>query len=263
VAGCSVVLLAATEVEAAPLTHGLERPRRNVVATKTVTAGLLDPPGLQVLVAVGGCDKTNTAHILTCLLQEMVPAPRLVLQTGIAGAFPATDGAWRAEVGDVVLATEEIYVDTGCAGPEGWLSAQDLGLPIAEIGGRESGNRFTLDPRLVEAAAEIVVATGCDGSRGRPSVVTGPFATSSRVTGTRKEGEEIARRWAPVAESMEGAAAAHICALYGVPFLEIRGVSNLIVDRDRDAWQVERAIEVAAAAASAVCCDIDRLLPER
>jgi len=36
---------------------------------------------------------------------------------------------------------------------------------------------------------------------------------------------------------MEGAAAAHICALYKVPFMEIRGISNLVTDRDRGSWQ--------------------------
>ena len=50
--------------------------------------------------------------------------------------------------------------------------------------------------------------------------------TSSLMTGRDAEAEVLARRWGALAESMEGAAAAHICALYGVPFLEIRGISN-------------------------------------
>ena len=50
---------------------------------------------------------------------------------------------------------------------------------------------------------------------------------------------------------MEGAAAAHICALYEVPFLEIRGISNLVADRDRGSWQVDRAVAVAGRAALA------------
>ena len=62
---------------------------------------------------------------------------------------------------------------------------------------------------------------------------------------------------------MEGAAAAHICTLYGVPFLEIRGISNLVMDRDRGSWRLERAAEVAARAAAALCADLDALLSER
>jgi futalosine hydrolase len=60
---------------------------------------------------------------------------------------------------------------------------------------------------------------------------------------------------------MEGAAAAHICALYKVPFLEIRGISNLVTDRDRGSWQVERAVSVAGRAALAVLESLSRLPP--
>lgn len=42
---------------------------------------------------------------------------------------------------------------------------------------------------------------------------------------------------------MEGAAAAQICALYGVPFLEIRGISNRVEDRDLRNWDFEGAAE--------------------
>ena len=51
---------------------------------------------------------------------------------------------------------------------------------------------------------------------------------------------------------MEGAAAAHICALYGTPFLEVRGISNLVGDRDRAAWEVRRAVAAASWAARAI-----------
>ena len=50
---------------------------------------------------------------------------------------------------------------------------------------------------------------------------------------------------------MEGAAAAHVCALHDVPFLEVRGVSNLVEDRNRNEWKIAEA----AAAAQAVALD--------
>jgi futalosine hydrolase len=48
---------------------------------------------------------------------------------------------------------------------------------------------------------------------------------------------------------MEGAAAAHVCALYDLPFLELRGISNLVEDRDREKWRLAEAAEAAQAAA--------------
>ena len=42
---------------------------------------------------------------------------------------------------------------------------------------------------------------------------------------------------------MEGAAIAHICRIYGIPFVEIRGISNMVEDRDKGKWDIELASE--------------------
>ena len=41
---------------------------------------------------------------------------------------------------------------------------------------------------------------------------------------------------------MEGAAAAHVSAASDIPFLEIRGISNRVVDRDLSQWDLPLAI---------------------
>ena len=262
--GCSVVLLTATAAEAEPLRVALAGTREVVVCAKTVLLGELEaatslaadaamtpcgrriPSVVPVVLAVGGCDKANTAHMLTCLLEAMRPGPSLVVQVGVAGAFRAPAGAdGKAagavlHVGDLVLATQEAYSDTGSSSPEGWISAADLGLPIAQVAGVELGGVFPLDASLVEAARAAVASLDWPGSL--TVVHAGPCVTSSQATGRQAEADAIYERWGALAESMEGAAAAHMCALYGVPFLEIRGISNLVGDRDRAAWQVERAV---------------------
>jgi futalosine hydrolase len=273
--GCRLVLLSATAEEAAPLLAGLTKQTVFEIATKRLVTGRLlsgqsaglregdREDGPRVVVAVGGCDKANTAHVLTCVLQAMTLPPAVVLQVGIAGAFLGTDGA-GAQPGDVVLASEEVYADTGTSSPAGWLSAGELGLPMALVGGREAGNCFALDQRLVKIAAEAVMRDLRDEKTAHdsvqqsdnlpgPRVIVGRCLTASQATGLAVEATVLAERWGAVAESMEGAAAAHVCALYGVPFLEVRGVSNLITDRERASWSVERAIAVAGRAALAVC----------
>ena len=40
----------------------------------------------------------------------------------------------------------------------------------------------------------------------------------------------------------EGAAVAHICARYGVPMIEIRGISNLTGERDMKKWNIPLAV---------------------
>jgi futalosine hydrolase len=44
-------------------------------------------------------------------------------------------------------------------------------------------------------------------------------------------------------ESMEGAAAFHVAALYDVPIIEIRAASNFVGDRDKDRWDFAVACE--------------------
>ena len=276
--GCSVVLLVATDVEAALLAPALRDSGEFLVATKRVTVGELSPleaglcpgdGGLRVALAISGLDKVNAAHLLTCLLQAMNPKPRLVLQTGIAGALPSMGDFTPAAVGDVVIATQEAYSDTGSSTPTGWLSARELGWPMALVGGIEAGGVFAVDGQLARAALEVVVeaaarddenAFGAVRPEQHPRVMAGPCITASQVTGVEAEAEELAGRWRALAESMEGAAAAHVCGLYGVPFLEVRGISNLVGDRDRARWQVRRAVAAASWASRAIV-DAFEILP--
>ncbi len=180
------------------------------MATKTVYTGEVGPAaatgagnaggaGLRevpVVLAVTGCDKANVAHTLTCLLGVMAPAPRLVVQTGIAGAFPRLATRRPAGIGDIVLATRETYSDTGSSSPGGWLSAADLNLPIACIDDRETGGDFALDDNLVSAALAVLegVEWRAGAAAARPAILQGPCLTSSRVTGLDCEAEAAAVR---------------------------------------------------------------------
>ena len=289
--GCEVVLLVATDAEAAVLARALSASSAFVVGTKKLLVGRLAPlgagepagglrqngpaaagvaqaAGRRVALAVSGLDKVNAAHLLTCLLQAMDPGPRLVLQVGIAGALPGKGGVASASVGDVVVATQEAYSDTGSSSPAGWLSARELGWPIGIVDGIESGGVFPIDGRLVAAALAAVAAAAAWGdetavsavrAEEHPRVLAGPCVTASLVTGLASEAQELADRWEAVAESMEGAAAAHVCALYGTAFLEVRGISNLVGDRDRAAWQGRTAVAAASWAARAVVDGLDGL----
>lgn len=44
-------------------------------------------------------------------------------------------------------------------------------------------------------------------------------------------------------ESMEGAAFHWVCLQYGVPFLQLRSISNYVEPRDKDKWEIPKAIE--------------------
>lgn len=222
----SVLVLAATALEAAA-----------VVASA---------PAVRVI--VGGLGAVNTASVLTRAIAAHPPA--LVIQTGIAGAYvPA-----GIPVGAVVLATEEMYGDVGVITPAGWLPADAIGIPLvaARDGHPARFNQFPCDPHLVARAAAIA---------GSSIARTGRFLTLAQVTGVASVGEELYRRFNALCESMEGAAAAHVCAIHGIPFLEVRGISNLVEDRNRDAWRVQEAAAAAQRVVQRLLDRRDELLP--
>jgi futalosine hydrolase len=44
-------------------------------------------------------------------------------------------------------------------------------------------------------------------------------------------------------ESMEGAALHYVCIQKNIPFLQIRGISNQVGERDKSKWQFKEAIQ--------------------
>jgi futalosine hydrolase len=50
---------------------------------------------------------------------------------------------------------------------------------------------------------------------------------------------------------MEGAGVAAAAARHGVPVAELRAISNLVGPRERDAWQIPRALDALGRAVAA------------
>lgn len=213
-----------------------------MLAATSIEASAITPdPAVRVV--CGGIGAVNTACALTRELAAGT-TPALVVQTGIAGSYvPA-----GLPVGSVVLASEEMYGDVGVITPTGWLPADAIGIPLVDArdGRPPLFNLFPCDPGLVARAARIA---------GPAIARTGRFLTLSQVTGVRALGDQLHQRFGALCESMEGAAAAQVCAIHGIPFLEVRGISNLVEDRNRDAWRVR---EASAAAQQAVRQILDR-----
>ncbi len=237
----NILLMAATGPEADPIAARMSGVRRETHVGKALLEGLLG--GQLCRLVVSGIGPVNAAQALTRELEAQRPA--LVLQFGIAGAYvPAGIG-----VGAVVCATEEIYGDLGVLTPDGWRSVEETGFPTVP-GDPPLYNRFALDPGLVARTAEAAAAA------------TGPFLTGSQSTGVQAVGDALHARTGAVCENMEGAAAAHVCALYDVPFLEVRAISNLVEDRDRSRWKMAAALDALHVAVCSIVGTIVDILAE-
>ncbi|MGW7418448.1 phosphorylase family protein, partial [Streptomyces sp. NPDC054863] len=72
---------------------------------------------------------------------------------------------------------------------------------------------------------------------------TGTVLTVSTVTGTAARAAGLRERHPGAAvEAMEGFGVAEAAALFALPVLEIRAVSNAVGPRDRDAWRIGDAL---------------------
>lgn len=66
--------------------------------------------------------------------------------------------------------------------------------------------------------------------------------TVNKVHGNKESIQAIVDKYNPDLESMEGAAFMYVCLLEGVPFLQIRAISNKVEPRDKDKWDIPLAI---------------------
>ncbi|MGI5525147.1 futalosine hydrolase [Micromonospora sp. CA-259024] len=199
-----------------------------------VRDGLTDPTVTVTPVGVGpAVAGAATARLLA--LAEAAGRPyRAVVSAGVAGGF-----AGRAAVGDTVLGTASIAADLGAESPDGFIPVDELGMPPALLGG---GSLVPADPGLLAALRAAL-----------PAATIGPVLTVSTVTGTVASTEELRRRHPEaVAEAMEGYGVAVAAAQAGVPFAELRTISNPIGPRDRDAWRLREALTALTAAAPAL-----------
>lgn len=230
----ALALICSVEQEAAPLLERMVGRSAMEIGRRPVHEGSLqDTP---VAVVIGGMGKTNAAQALTALLEHR--RVRAIVGFGVAGAYERSGLA----VGGLALASSEIYADEGVETPDGWISTREIGIPLAASGARELFNDFPVDPALLRGAVDALREAGV-------SHAVGPFATVSCCSGTALRGTLISGRTGSICETMEGAAYAHVAALYETPFLEVRGISNLVEDRDTSAWRIPLAARAAADAA--------------
>ena len=185
--------------------------------------------GREVLLAVTGIGKVNAACAATVLLERFTP--RLLINTGCGGACAGSG----LSVGDLAIASEENFPEEGVETPQGWRGLDLIGIPVFEGRGERVFNRFPLDGNLAAAALGWAREHGFRGE-------LGPFHTVSTCSGTAGRGAELLRRYPGICENMEGGALAQVALVYGVPFLEVRGVSNLVEDRDLARWDLKRAV---------------------
>jgi futalosine hydrolase len=154
----------------------------------------------------------------------------LVVSAGIGGGFVG-----QAEIGSIVIASEAIAADLGAETPEGFAGVDKLGFGT---------NRLPVEEKLSSRWVNALKAGGL-------AVCYGPVLTLSTVTGTAETASLLADRIpGAAAEAMEGYGVAEAASRRGVPFVEIRAISNAVGPRDRAAWRIGDALAALEAASN-------------
>jgi futalosine hydrolase len=175
---------------------------------------------------ITGIGKVNAAGALAWLLAKCPAEFDAAINIGIAGVLPHSGNRGPLPIGAAVFAKPSVYGDEGVRTPTAFKTCADLGFGIG--GERFPGPNVPVLARLREVRDSVDVA--------------GPVATVSSCSGTDAEADEIVRRTGALAEGMEGAALAHVAFLMGIPLAEVRVISNTTGDRDRQRWDVPRAL---------------------
>lgn len=154
--------------------------------------------------------------------QIQIKRPDIIIQAGIAGCFDHD-----FELGSVVAISKDRIADEGVIEKGKFKPIQELGLSDPNMFPYQNG-------WLVNSNIESLNRTGL------PTVRAISINNISTLPQTI---EAYKNMYFPVTESMEGASFHYVCLMENIPFLQLRGISNYIGERDKTKWQLNTSIK--------------------
>lgn len=190
-----------------------------VAATSLELEPLLikSPPSSDILIT--GTGSHNTIYHLMKKIQSVKPS--LFIQAGIAGAFDHT-----VPLGQPVLVQQDRFADLGVLENNTWKDVFDLRLDNPDTPPYKNGWLHNPHDELLN----ILPLPGV------------PSITINEITTDPARILQIAEKYNPAIESMEGAAFHYVCLQEGIPFIQLRTISNYVGERDKRNWKMELAI---------------------
>ena len=162
---------------------------------------------------------TATTYRLTRQLQFKKYG--LVIQAGVAGCFKK-----NISLGSVVIVKQDTIQTQSVIELQQLKSLFDLKLVPA--------NQFPYKKTwLVNPAADLLKKTTLKKVKG---------ISVNEITTSKQKIAFYEKNFNAVAESMEGAALHYACLMEGVPFLQLRSMSNYIGERNKKKWDMQVSI---------------------
>lgn len=205
-----ILIVAATQFEIAPLL-------KHIGCASDVAEGRLMHcryKGLDIAVLITGVGMVATAYYLGKNLRKEY---KLVINAGICGSFNK-----NLEIGAIVNVVEDCFSELGAEDDDNFLSLNELNLSgISTI----KNQHFPVNNGVLELIPKV------NG------------ITVNTVHGNESSIEKVVQKFHPIVESMEGAAFMFACENEGVPYVQLRAVSNYVERRNKEAWNIPLAIK--------------------
>jgi len=202
------------------------------------TPGAEGYPVLLVRSKIGG---TNAAAALTSVISLVSKQPRLVVSAGTAGGLKS-----GIAVGDVCVSTTLAYTDAD-ATAFGYVRGQLPGMPATY-----SSDDVARDMALAASPAlNAATPTSANAKIYSGQMLAGnSFVTAANVGDTRTAFPEA------ISTDMESTPLAQVCEAYSLPFISVRGVSDLCGPEAGEDFHI--GVDEAAARSAAVVTQLVR-----
>jgi len=165
--------------------------------------------------------------------------PDLVIQIGLAGSFSPL-----YSIGNAVAVKNEIVAEMGVFEKEGYKDIFDLGL--------EKRDDFPYkNAQLINDDEYMLNSTGLDCVSA---------VTVNEISTSKEKVDLYSNHYHASIETMEGAALHYVCLQNNTRFIQIRGISNYIGERDKSKWEIKKAMDAALAAYNNVITHLENNL---
>ena len=143
----------------------------------------------------------------------------MIIQAGIAGTFRSVYAP-----GETVTVKQDVFADLG-------IHEKDEFFTLFDKGFAENDTMPYTKGQLVNKYADEF---------GLPAVNA---ITINTVSDKFSQTELYIKKYDPDIESMEGAAFHYVCIAEGIPFIQIRSISNFVGERIKTNWKMKEALQ--------------------
>ncbi len=148
--------------------------------------------------------------------------PDLIIQIGIAGAIND-----QIDIGSSVAVKEEMISDMGVWEADGYKDIFDMGFADRNTFPYQHG-KLVNPHQLLLAQSKLPLVKGF----GVNEISTSPEKISL-----------LKHHYNVDIESMEGNAFHYVCLMNKIPFIQLRGISNYVGDRDKSRWKIKESLQ--------------------